>query len=687
MLIADEGEKDLFFDSAEYLSSEESVVAKENLECSKLEYEIWVNEPPSVKERRESFLRQMGLAESGSTKFGSVEMERDVGTSSEMMGLERLSECNGAASSSCSSSSSQIEEYLGFHSREGNNQANFMCDEFDRGLQDKSNLVSILESVQVSTSGSDCSQRETCSERETSHREIEATEEECESSKEGHKKKRSWWKQFINKSKRRVGKVVSEVSKLDTEVSKQNKMMVKQNSKRYMEFAALCTGQEIQAHNGFIWTMKFSPDGQYLATGGEDGVVRIWRVTADASCNYLMAQGNLDSKLKKIKSGCRVIFPDNSFRIEESPLQEFLGHTSDVLDLAWSNSNCLISSSMDKTVRLWEVGCSRCLNVFHHNDYVTCIQFNPLDDSYFISGSIDGKVRVWGLSEKRVVDWADMRDVITAICYQPDGKGFAVGSLAGTCRFYEESEKEALQLVAQIHIRSRRKTSGNKITGIQFSQENTGRVMITSEDSKVRVFDGVDVIKKYRGLPKSGSQMSASFTSSGKRIISVGEDSRVYLWDYDSSCLPSSKQTKSVRSCEHFYCEGVSVAIPWSGMGTEKMNFKVASPQYCSQTQGRIEATPSSRDSERFLLGNWFFLDGPCRGSATWPEENLPQWDSLVAGDEDDHQQHEEHQHRHNHSKAHNHLTKSETWGLVIVTAGWDGKIRTFHNYGLPVSL
>ena len=228
---------------------------------------------------------------------------------------------------------------MGFHCREGDNEANFMCDEFDRGLQDQSNLVSILESVQVSTSGSDCSQRDRCPERETSsQRETEATEEEYKSSKEGQKK-RSWWKQFINKSKKRGGKVIWEGSKHDSEVTKETRMMVKQNSKRYMEFSALCTGQEIQAHNGLIWTMKFSPDGQYLATGGEDGVVRIWRVTADDLCNYLMAQGNLDSKLKKIKSGCRVIFPDNSFRIEESPLQEFLGHSSYVLDPAWSSSN------------------------------------------------------------------------------------------------------------------------------------------------------------------------------------------------------------------------------------------------------------------------------------------------------------------------------------------------------------
>lgn len=53
---------------------------------------------------------------------------------------------------------------------------------------------------------------------------------------------------------------------------------------------------------------------------------------------------------------------------------------------------------------------------------VTCIQFNPADENYFISGSIDGKVRIWGIREQRVIDWADIRDVISAISYKQDGK-------------------------------------------------------------------------------------------------------------------------------------------------------------------------------------------------------------------------------------------------------------------------
>lgn len=53
---------------------------------------------------------------------------------------------------------------------------------------------------------------------------------------------------------------------------------------------------------------------------------------------------------------------------------------------------------------------------------MTCVQFNPDDDNYFISGSIDRKVRIWDISGLQVVDWTDIRDIVTAVCYQPNGK-------------------------------------------------------------------------------------------------------------------------------------------------------------------------------------------------------------------------------------------------------------------------
>lgn len=53
---------------------------------------------------------------------------------------------------------------------------------------------------------------------------------------------------------------------------------------------------------------------------------------------------------------------------------------------------------------------------------MTCVQFNPLDENYFISGSIDGKVRIWSISGCQVVDWTDIKEIVTAVCYKPDGQ-------------------------------------------------------------------------------------------------------------------------------------------------------------------------------------------------------------------------------------------------------------------------
>lgn len=55
-------------------------------------------------------------------------------------------------------------------------------------------------------------------------------------------------------------------------------------------------------------------------------------------------------------------------------------------------------------------------------DTVTCVQFNPVDDNYFISGSIDGKVRIWEIPGGQVVDWTDITEIVTAVCYRPEGK-------------------------------------------------------------------------------------------------------------------------------------------------------------------------------------------------------------------------------------------------------------------------
>ena len=329
MLSSDEGEDDMFFDSLDRLSSEESSVAEEELRSiSSLEYEIWFNEPRSVKERRKNFIKQMGLGEFASINISPQEMEMEVNDSSKIMELDRLQDCGGAFSCSCTYAASHIEETLDCCRREEEvGVSNLMSSELDGFRKEDPNVVLAEESPQ---------------------KEAQDHVEECQNLHDDTKKMRSWWKRFLSKMKGRGSIVACDASKPVVETPEESKIMVVHNKKRRLEFTAPISGQEIRAHKGFICTMKFSPDGQYLASGGGDGVVRVWRaMTIDASPDYLSAEGNFCGKLKEGKLNFRrkhpihasVIFPDKIFRIDESPLQEFYGHSSDVLDLAWSNSN------------------------------------------------------------------------------------------------------------------------------------------------------------------------------------------------------------------------------------------------------------------------------------------------------------------------------------------------------------
>ncbi|WCJ26578.1 Transducin/WD40 repeat-like superfamily protein [Euphorbia peplus] len=696
-------EREDFYD----ISSEFSENCSSSDELLLSEYELWVKEPESVEDRRSRFLKSMGL--SLDRNAGGSEESSDECVSEIQVGIDRLMDSGGAVLRNSGGSEDgdsrfsiqSVESFEGVRDEDSgvykfrnlDDGTEFVVDEIGRD-----GLLSRLHEVGSNQSFSfDEFQRVINGAASPLVQQLMNVEAK-------KKAKKTWLKKLRRLSN--PAKSLEKSSDYELNVgSKIQRVKVHSSKKKSKELSSLYAGQEFLAHKGSILTMKFSLDGQYLATGGEDCIVRVWKVIEDdtldqfhmsandISClyftmnqQYKIASLDVDrikvEKKKHISSDSTcVIFPPKVFKVEEKPLHEFHGHNGDILDLSWSKKRFLLSSSIDHTVRLWQVGCNRCQRVFSHNNYVTCVDFNPVDDNYFISGSIDGKVRIWEVDGCQVVDYTILREIVTAVCYYPDGKGGIVGTMTGNCLFYDIIDNR-LELNAQISLQGKKKLAGKRITGFEFSPSDPSKVVVTSADSLVRILCGMDVICKFKAssIGVGANQMNASFTSDGKHVVSTNEDSNVYIWNYTNQ--EKSPRKKTIQSYENFTSHNASIAVAWRGIENESSTETSKSGTDHQKLLEELDDETVLSSQDCFSHTRAFLWDSLTRGTATWPEEKLPDCPPIAVSP--------------NRFKSEFKFLKNacnsmfnspHLWGLVVVTAGWDGRIRTYLNYGLPLRL
>ncbi|CAF0902091.1 unnamed protein product [Adineta steineri] len=332
----------------------------------------------------------------------------------------------------------------------------------------------------------------------------------------------------------------------------------------------------VNAHHGPIWCMRFSPDGHLLATGGQDSLLKVWvlksaqphftdvsRMTANPSQqqNEILTKRfnefhqTMSSEQTPITINAKLGLNEMQAPLYSKPFCVLNGHQAPVLDVAWSKSLFLLSSSMDKTVRLWHLSRLECLCFFRHVDFVSAIAFHPRDDRYFVSASLDGHVRLWNIPDKRVVYWtlipaqassqitAAQANLITAVNFCDDGRKVTVGTFDGRFLLYTDSlQYDTVMNIgdkdgSRSHRSRKKRRKPYKITGIESMNSNNSKVLITSNDSRIRLYDirTKEIERKYRGYSNQSSQIRASFSHDDRYIISGSEDSWFYIWKTEPS--------------------------------------------------------------------------------------------------------------------------------------------------------
>jgi eukaryotic-like serine/threonine-protein kinase len=260
------------------------------------------------------------------------------------------------------------------------------------------------------------------------------------------------------------------------------------------------TGQELlslKGHTDYVNSVRFSPDGQRLASASDDGTVKVW--------DAMVGQELLTLK----------------------------GHTGDtnwVRSVRFSpDGQQLASASYDNTVKVWDVTTGEELHTLKgHTDGVTSVSFSP-DGQRLVSASRDGTVKLWdAMTSQESLTLKGHTDLVRGVMFSPDGQRLASASMDVDVLEMPDTVKVWDATTGQESLTLKGHTSG--VTSVSFSPDGR-RLASASDDKTVKVWDATTGRELLTLKGHTAIVRSVAFSPDGQWLTSASQDRTVKVWD------------------------------------------------------------------------------------------------------------------------------------------------------------